>query len=83
MRLRASVMRTTLVIDDDVLTAAKAIARQRQQTIGQVVSELARSSLHPVVDPADDEDDIPSLPVRNPKAVVTMEIVNALRDELP
>ena len=74
-------MRTTLVIDDDVLLAAKAIARPRQRTIGQVVSELARNSLHPAVQCAD-EADIPPLPVRNPEAVVTMEIVNALRDEL-
>jgi Arc/MetJ family transcription regulator len=27
-------MRTTIAIDDDVLTAAKAIARQRNQTVG-------------------------------------------------
>jgi hypothetical protein len=40
-------MRTTIAIDDDVLIAAKAIARQRNQTIGKVVSELARHSLRP------------------------------------
>jgi hypothetical protein len=33
-------MRTTIVVDDDVLAAAKAIARQRNQSIGKVVSEL-------------------------------------------
>ena len=40
-------MRTTIAIDDDVLTAAKAIARQRNQTVGKIVSELARLSLRP------------------------------------
>src|SRR5262249_29872904 len=40
-------LRTTIAIDDDVLTAAKTIARQRNQTIGKVVSELARHSLQP------------------------------------
>ncbi|MGA3402343.1 MAG: type II toxin-antitoxin system VapB family antitoxin [Acetobacteraceae bacterium] len=35
-------MRTTLAIDDDVLAAAKALARQPHKTIGAVVSDLAR-----------------------------------------
>jgi len=74
-------VRTTLAIDDDVLSAAKAIARQRNQTLGQVVTELARKSLRP---PAisTERNGIPLLPVRNPTAVVTLDIVNALRDEL-
>ena len=75
-------MRTTLAIADDVLRAAKAIARQRNQTIGQVVSELARNSLHPPAT-STERNGIPLVPVRRPNAVVTLEIVNALRDELP
>jgi hypothetical protein len=75
-------MRTTISIDDDVLAAAKAIARQRNQTIGQVVSGLARKSLYPPV-AATERNGIPLLPVRRPDAVVTDDIVNALRDELP
>jgi hypothetical protein len=73
-------MRTTLVIDDDVLLAAKAIARQRNQTLGEVVSELARSSLVPAA-PATSRNGITLLPVRRPGAVVTLEIVNGLRDD--
>jgi hypothetical protein len=38
-------MRTTLDIDDDVLTAAKVIARRRCTTAGAVISELARQAL--------------------------------------
>ena len=75
-------MRTTLAIADDVLRAAKAIARQRNQTIGQVVSELARNSLRPPAT-STERNGIPLVPVRQPNAVVTLEIVNALRDELP
>jgi hypothetical protein len=75
-------MRTALTIDDDVLTAAKAIAQQTNKTIGEVVSELARSSLRP---PAalKERNGVPLLPVRRAGVIVTSEIVNALRDELP
>jgi Arc/MetJ family transcription regulator len=38
-------MRTTLDIDDDVLQAAKEIARREKKTAGEVVSMLARSAL--------------------------------------
>ena len=38
-------MRTTLDIDDDVLAAAKAIARRSQRSAGAVLSELARRAL--------------------------------------
>jgi len=38
-------MRTTLQLDDDVLAAARVLARQRQSTIGDVISDLARQTL--------------------------------------
>jgi len=38
-------MRTTLQLDDDVLAAARVLARQRQSTIGDVISDLARQAL--------------------------------------
>ena len=75
-------MRTTIAIDDDVLSAAKAIARQKNQSIGKVVSELARNSLRPPAAAAE-RNGVPLLPVRHPNAIVTLDIVNALRDELP
>lgn len=75
-------MRTTLAIDDDVLNAAKAIARQRQTSIGKVVSDLARRALHRPRAP-DSRNGIPLLPVSDPQAIVTLDTVNALRDELP
>jgi len=75
-------MRTTLAIDDDVLTAAKAIAQQQRKSVGEVVSELARRALRRPRAPAS-RNGIPLLPVNDPQAVVTLETVNALRDELP
>lgn len=74
-------MRTTLTIDDDVLTAAKAIAHQTNRTIGEVVSDLVRRSLRPPAASAE-RNGIPLLPLRKPGVIVTPEIVNALRDEL-
>jgi hypothetical protein len=38
-------MRTTLDIEDDVLSAVKDLARKEQKTIGQVICELARKGL--------------------------------------
>ena len=38
-------MRTTLDIDDDVLTAAKQLAKKRNSTAGQVISDLVRQAL--------------------------------------
>lgn len=38
-------MRTTLDIDEDVLQAAKELARADGKTAGQVISELARKAL--------------------------------------
>lgn len=75
-------MRTTLAIDDDVLEAAKALAQQQRKSIGEVVSELARRSLRRPAAPVA-RNGIPLLPVSNASAVVSLETVNTLRDELP
>lgn len=73
-------MRTTLAIDDDVLKAAKAIARQQGMTIGAVVSSLARNALRlPVAKKY--RGDVPLIPTRDKNAIITLELVNALRDE--
>jgi hypothetical protein len=75
-------MRTTLAIDDDVLKAAKAIAQQERRSVGEVVSDLARRALHRPQAPAL-RNGIPLLPLRDTETVITLETVNALRDELP
>jgi hypothetical protein len=38
-------MRTTLDIDDDVLAAAKELAKSQKSTAGAVISQLARKAL--------------------------------------
>jgi hypothetical protein len=73
-------MRTTLSIDDDVLLAAKALAAHQQRTLGEVISELARRSLSDKPR-LRTRNGVPQLPRRQPHPVVTLEFVNALRDE--
>ncbi|HVI98841.1 MAG TPA: hypothetical protein VM657_07220 [Sphingomonas sp.] len=75
-------MRTTLAIDDDVLIAAKAIARQQRKSVGEVVSDLARRALRRPRARAS-RNGVPLLPVTDARAIVTLETVNVLRDELP
>jgi hypothetical protein len=40
-------MRVSLAIDDDVLEAAQKLARSRDRTLGEVISDLARRGLDP------------------------------------
>jgi hypothetical protein len=75
-------MRTTLSLDDDVLLAAKAIAGQQGRSLGDVVSELARRSLQRPSAKAE-RNGIPLLASRPDSPPVTMELVNALRDDAP
>jgi hypothetical protein len=73
-------MRTTLALDDDVLIAVRAIAQQQHRSIGEVVSELARRALHRPQS-STMRNGIPLLARGDDRAVVTLETVNALRDE--
>lgn len=77
-------MRTTLDIDDDVLTIAKQRARAEQKSAGKIISDLARRSLEEPVEPLDVTtlkivDGIPVLPARG--AVVTPEMVQKLIEQ--
>ncbi|CEJ15825.1 Antitoxin VapB39 [bacterium YEK0313] len=75
-------MRTTLAIDDDVLMAAKAIARQQDRSVGEIISALARRSLQRP-QKGGERNGIPLLSPRPDGPPVTLDIVNGLRDELP
>ncbi|WP_426264668.1 hypothetical protein [Sphingomonas sp. PWP1-2] len=78
-------MRTTLAIDDDVLLVARDLARQQRRSVGEVVSDLARRSLRSEGSDGSSQtmrNRFVLLPVNNPDAVITMEMVNSLRDEL-
>lgn len=74
-------MRTTLDIDEDVLLAAKELARHKKQSMGKVLSELARESLTRQ-DAAATRNEVPLFPKRADAQVVTLELVNRLRDEM-
>ena len=76
-------MRTTLAIADDVLAAAKQIALSEGKSVGDVVSELARRALRLDQTALSVRNGVPLLPLRNPDAKVTLEMVNALRDDEP
>jgi len=75
-------MRTTVDLEEDVLMAAKEIARQRGATIGKVLSELARKALTRKATSATRRG-VPLFPVQPGAGVVTPELVNQLRDENP
>ena len=75
-------MRTTLAIDDDILAAAKHLAARENKSVGEVISSLARQGLsRRSRSPKSERNGIPLLPSRKPKAPVTLELVNHLRDE--
>jgi hypothetical protein len=75
-------MRTTVDLEDDILLAAKEIARQRGVTIGKVLSDLARHALTRPASTATRQG-LPLFPVQPEADVVTPELVNQLRDEGP
>jgi hypothetical protein len=73
-------MRTTLDIDDDVLAAAKELARAQNTTIGKVISELVRKALtgrSPLK--FEWKHGFAVLPVRG--GIVTSELVDQLRED--
>ncbi|MGA2414414.1 MAG: hypothetical protein ABSF59_08190 [Candidatus Sulfotelmatobacter sp.] len=76
-------MRTTLAIDDDVLSAAKEMAAVEKKSVGEVISSLARRALSPAASRAKRRNGVPLLKVRKGSRRVTSELVNQLREELP
>ena len=76
-------MRTTLDIENDILFAAKDLAKREKKTIGQMISDLARRGLTSE----------PALTKREPKAVfgfrpfpkddrvVSNQLINQLRED--
>lgn len=79
-------MRTTLDIDDDILAAARELARAEKKTVGQMISELARKALTAPDRSGMAEEgqsglaDWPTLPRRG--GIVTSEQVRKIQDEI-
>ena len=76
-------MRTTLVIDDDVLSAAKELAATEKKSVGEVISSLARRALSPEESKVKTRNGISLLKIRKGASRVTSELVHQLREELP
>ncbi|OYW53489.1 MAG: hypothetical protein B7Y80_14905 [Hyphomicrobium sp. 32-62-53] len=85
-------MRTTLDIDEDILAAAKELARAEGKTAGQVLSDLARRALttpvgHPPglaerqIDYDDTDELFPCFPDRG-GVIITTELVRKIQDEI-
>jgi hypothetical protein len=73
-------MRTTLDLDDDVLTAVKALAAHRGRTAGQVLSDLARQGLAANRPRQRVRNGVPLLPSK-PGRIVTPQMVEDALDE--
>jgi hypothetical protein len=78
-------MRTTLDIDDDVLQAARELARSERRTAGKVISTLVRQALNGSVQRKTKagfvyKNGVPVLPHREGE-VITMEHIQKIMDE--
>lgn len=77
-------MRTTLVIDDDVLASARALAAMQGRSSGAVIPDPARKAPDRP-QPQGTRNGLPLLARSGSAAAtpVTPDLVNALRDEAP
>lgn len=74
-------MRTTLDIDNDILQVAKEIAKRDGISMGKALSRLARQGLIRS-DNVKKRNGVPLFPQPEKGTVVTLELVNQLRDEI-
>ena len=72
------IVRTTVDIDDDILRAAKDLAEERSQSLGRILSELARKGLQPSAQPLDVRNGVPLLPRKRGARPVTSQMVKDL-----
>ncbi len=72
-------MRTTLSIDDDVVSAARELADAQHRSLGSVISELARRGLTPAK--VDASGALPVIQVPKGTAPITPEMVRRALDE--
>lgn len=71
-------MRTTIDLDEDILRAAKDLAEERSQSLGRVLSELARKGLQPSTQRLDARNGVPLLPRKPGARPVTSQMVKDL-----
>ncbi|MBI3987909.1 MAG: type II toxin-antitoxin system VapB family antitoxin [Lentisphaerae bacterium] len=75
-------MRTTLTIDDELLAAARSLARDKSESIGEAVSELIRRGLSatPGVRKAPRDSGFPVFSVPSGAPPITLEDVRRAED---
>lgn len=71
-------MRTTVDLEEDILRAVKDIAEERSQSLGRVLSELARKGLQPSAQPLEARNGVPLLPRQPGARPVTSQMVKEL-----
>ncbi len=71
-------MRTTVDLDEDVLRVAKHLAQEQEQSLGRVLSDLARQGLHPAQRKAVRPGKIPTLSRKPGARPVTAQMVKEL-----
>jgi hypothetical protein len=76
-------MRTTLTVDDDVLSAVRKMAVAQNKTVGEVISSLARHGLNSVASRRQTRSGVPLLQLRPGTSRVTSDLVHELREDLP
>ncbi len=76
-------MRTTLNIDDDVLLAAKELARMHGLSTGRVISDLARKGFLQPRKKVKYRNGVPQIEPLPGDPIVTAEMVNRWLDENP
>lgn len=67
-------MRTTVNLDDDVVRAARSLAREQGRSLGEVISDLARRGLEPSTE-FHYEGDFPVFVVKEGTGLLTPEMV--------
>lgn len=73
-------MRTTLNLDDDVVLAIRELSERERISFGKAVSSLVRRALTQPVNAAT-RNGVPLFPRTNHSTIITMDLVNQLRDE--
>jgi len=76
-------MRTTLTIDDDLMAAARSLARAKSESLGKAISDLARCGLNatPRVRRRPRNSEFPVFSVPKGAHSITLEDVRRAEDE--
>ena len=74
-------MRTTVMIDDDVLAVARALAAQKGSSLGKALSELARRGFKGAE--TTEDDGVPVFRIPDSARPITSEDVHGALDDWP